>query len=261
MRKSVVAFLRCSLLFTTASGLVLLWALGFLLAWPSRAARHGLRGTVFRTWARFTAQIIGMRLRVQGHPPTDPFLLVSNHLSYVDVVVFASQCNCIFVAKQEVSRWPGIGSLAKFVDTIFIDRADRNDVIRVSTLIESELSSGRSVVLFPEGTSSPGETVLPFNSSLLEAAAKTGRAVSYATLTYETPRRESPAHLAVCWWGDMTFMSHLFNLLKLSSFSATVVYGPEPVRLDNRKVLARTLWRKVLDQFIPVARRPAGLER
>jgi len=197
---------------------------------------------------------------IEGKPPKGPFLMVSNHLSYVDIVAFASQSDCLFIAKKEVSNWPVIGMLAKSMNTIFIDRTNRGDIPRVLGLVEKSLQSGQNVILFAEGTSSPGETVLPFNSSLLEVATSARSPVFYASLSYETPTNHIPAHLSVCWWGEMTFLRHLFGLLKLPWFSARLVYGNQPIQRENRKVLARELWRKVISQFSPVVR-PAGVEQ
>ena len=202
-----------------------------------------------------------MRLTVQGAPPPGPFLLVSNHLSYVDIIAFASQMNSTFIAKREVSNWPLIGVLARSMNTIFIDRTNRGDIPRVLSATESALSKGQNVILFAEGTSSSGESVLPFNSSLLEVAAKLKCPVSYASLTYETPVNHVPAHLSICWWGDMTFLDHLFNLLRLPFFNAAITYGEMPVSPNDRKTLARELWRKVSAQFNPVVKPMIGVER
>ncbi len=83
---------------------------------------------VFHRWARGATTILGVKIAVQGTLPIPPFLLVSNHLSYVDVLVFASQVKCVFVARGDVARWPVIGSLCRGVNTIFIDRQKRQDV-------------------------------------------------------------------------------------------------------------------------------------
>ncbi|HLF82599.1 MAG TPA: lysophospholipid acyltransferase family protein, partial [Blastocatellia bacterium] len=174
---------------------------------------HRWRGLIFHEWAKATAAILSLKVAVRGTPPTPPFLLVSNHLSYVDVLVFASQLKCGFVARGDVAGWPVIGLLCRGVNTIFVDRERRKDVARVNELIDLALGEGRGVVLFAEGTSTRGDTVLPFKSSLLEQAARAGLAVSYAALSYRTRENEPPAHLSVCWWGEMTFVKHVIGLL------------------------------------------------
>jgi len=210
------------------------------------------RGFVFHKWARAAAVILGVRVAVRGAPPAPPFLLVSNHLSYIDVMVFAAQLKCVFVARGDLADRPLVGSLCRGADTIFIDRQKRKDVARVNRLIDRALADGRGVVLFAEGTSTQGETVLPFKSSLLEQAARAGFAVSYAALSYRTNEGDPPAHLSVCWWGGMTFVKHLIVLLHLSEIRATVVFGAESIQANDRKVLAERLWRAVREEFVPV---------
>jgi 1-acyl-sn-glycerol-3-phosphate acyltransferase len=197
-----------------------------------------------------------LEVTVRGAPPKPPFLLVSNHLSYVDVLVFASLLKCAFVARGDVANWPVIGSLCRGAATIFVDRDKRKDVARVNGLIGQAIGDGRGIVLFAEGTSTRGDAVLPFKSSLLEQAARADFAVSYAALGYRTREGEPPADLAVCWWGDMTFVKHVVSLLYLSEIKATVAFGAEPIRADDRKVLADRLWSAVRESGDGLSCRP-----
>jgi len=228
------------------------WGAGALFALPSDRASYRWRCLVFRFWARATARLLGIRVEVRGAPPGQPFFLVSNHLSYVDIVVFASALDCVFIAKQDVSRWPVLGLMCRSMGTIFIDREKRKDVTRVNRLIEKALASGRGIVLFAEGTSTEGATVREFKPALLEQAAALRLPVHYAALSYSTPSGEVPAHLSVCWWGDMTFPGHLFALLGLPGFRATLVFGPRSIQEADRKRLAIRLREAVEEQFIPV---------
>jgi len=227
-----------------------LWAgiMPFLLG--SAKARYGWRNFNFRRWARATAALLGMRVNLQGGPPRTPFFLVSNHLSYMDIVAFASQLDCVFVAKQEVAGWPVLGRLCRNMDTIFVDRNSRLDVLRVNTLIKEALGAGKGVLLFPEGTSTWGFEVLPFHSALFEPAVTGSYPVSYATIGYQTPPGQPPAHLSVCWWGDMAFLPHVYRLLQLTFFEATLVFGSHAIRADDRKTLAQRLWQAVEEQLI-----------
>jgi 1-acyl-sn-glycerol-3-phosphate acyltransferase len=178
--------------------------------------------------------------------------LVSNHLSYVDVVVFASQFHCLFVAKKDVESWPIIGTLCRSVGTVFIDRRNRRDLTRVNDGIAQALEDGCGVILFPEGTSTKGSSVLPFRSSLLEAAAIQGFPVSSAAVSYRVLADDPPASLSVCWWGDMTFGSHFAELLQLRRIEATVSFGSTEIRAGDRKVLAERLWFEVNRLFVPM---------
>lgn len=218
----------------------------------SRRARLRWRGLIFRTWAKAAAALLKIRITQRGVPPRPPFFLVANHLSYVDVFVIASRVDCRFIARHDVSVWPVIGWLCRGVGTIFIDRNNRRDIVRVNAQVEQALGEGGGVVLFPEGTSSAGATVLPFKPGLLEMASRAGFEVSYAALGYRVPAGEAPAHLSVCWWGDMTFFRHLWGFFRLSEVQATLTFGGETVRAEDRKALAHQLHAAVCREFIPV---------
>ncbi len=233
----------------------LLWVgvLPFVVRFPATADRW--RHFNFGLWSRGVLRLVGARLRIRGTPPEPPFFLVSNHLSYLDIVVLASCLDAVFVAKAEIGRWPIVGFLCRCMQIIFIDRSSRRDIPRVLVLIDSALQRHQGIVVFPEGTSSDGSTVGSFRPSLLETAARTGRPVSYASLSYDTPEGEDPAHLAICWWGDMPFLSHLLKLLALRRFRITLVFGEERIQDGDRKRLAERLREAVAGQFIPVVDR------
>ena len=243
---------RLTALCLVTATLYALWAAGAALLYATTRGRARWRGLVFRLWGRASSAIIGMKLGMKGAAPRPPFLLVANHLSYVDIVALAASCECVFVAKKEVAEWPVVGKLCRAMETIFVDRRSRRDIPRSLSLIEAALDEGAGVVLFAEGTSTRGAGVLPFKSPLLEAASRRGLPVHYASLSYRTPRGESPADVSVCWWGDMTFPAHFFKLLKLRSFEAALNFGEEPIREDDRKALAAKLWTAVSARFVPV---------
>jgi 1-acyl-sn-glycerol-3-phosphate acyltransferase len=210
---------------------------------------HKWRNLSFRRWAKTAAALLGIRIMVIGATPKAPFFLVSNHLSYLDIVVFATQIDCLFVAKSEVAGWPILGLLCKSMGTIFVDRKLRKDVLRVNSIVERVLGNRKGVVLFPEGTSTAGDRVLPFHSALLEPAVKASYPVSFAAVSYRTPSNHPPAAISVCWWGDMPFLSHLYQLLQLKTVDALVTFGSYSIRSDNRKVLAQRLRHAIQEEF------------
>ena len=250
--RTLRAAARLAALCLTTAALYAVWAAGAALPFTPARARVRWRGLIFHAWARAAAVVLGMRLGVSGSAPRPPFLLVANHLSYVDVVALAARCECVFVAKKEVASWPLVGRLSSRIGTVFIDRRLRRDIPRALSLVESALDEGAGVVLFAEGTSTRGRRVLPFKSPLLEAAARRGLPVQYASLSYSTPRGEAGADRSVCWWGDMTFPRHFFELLKLRSFRADLAFGEEGIREGDRKELAVKLWAAVSARFVPV---------
>jgi 1-acyl-sn-glycerol-3-phosphate acyltransferase len=201
---------------------------------PARAGEFALT----RGWARAAARIVGMRVRVCGTPPCAPVVLVANHLGYVDVIALWSAASSVFVAKSEVASWPAVGALGRILHTLFLDRSRKRDLVRVLAEMDRVLASGRSVAFFAEGTSTRGDRVLPFKSSLFEAAVRARVPVACASLAYRTEPGAPPADLAVCWWGDMTFPDHVYALLRLRSFDAELRFST-PIAGEERKALAR----------------------
>ncbi len=253
--RQVRATIRMLGLCAVTAGYYLLWLMGVPFVLGSNNRARDWRNRNRSGWARASARVMGITIRVRNAPPTGSFLLFSNHLSYVDVIVLASQANCTFVAKSEVASWPIIGLICRTMDTIFIDRKLRREFPGVMQQINNRLRSGLGVVLFAEGTSSNGQSVLPFKTSLLEFAARNQFPVHYASVSYVVPSGETAVEESVCWWGEMTFPDHLFRLLQLSSFEATLVYGTEPIVADDRRVLAAKLWTAVSSQIRPVIER------
>ncbi|MCK6559057.1 1-acyl-sn-glycerol-3-phosphate acyltransferase [bacterium] len=237
----------------TAAGVLLLLG-GRLLALFTDTGFRRWRLRVFQGWARGLAAIIGMRLVVRGNAPPPPFFLVANHLSYMDILVLATQVRGVFVSRHDVSGWPVIGFLTRAVGTLFINRELAREVVRLNHLLRAAWERGEGIIFFPEGTSSAGAEIRPFKSPLLHVAAENHYPVSYASLSYRTPAGEPPAHLAVCWWGDMTFPDHFFNVLQLPRFEALLTFGDAAVRATDRKLLARRLHRLIAQQFHPVVR-------
>lgn len=231
---------------------VVILLVGSLVTLPFPRLRARWRMSVFRTWSICVLPVLGIEVEVAGTPPRPPFLLVTNHLSYVDIPVIGSQVGAIFIAKSEISSWPGVGIMCRSINTIFIDRTLRRDLPRVMREIDREMEHGMGIVLFPEGTSSKGATVLPFRPSLLEPAARSDTPVSYATLSYDTPEGEPPAHSAVCWWGGVSFSPHARELMRLRHVRAKLVFGDTPIHDVDRKELARRLRSAMLEQFEPV---------
>jgi 1-acyl-sn-glycerol-3-phosphate acyltransferase len=211
------------------------------------------RQTFFYYWTYSFIWASNMKVRVVGTPPKPPFFLVSNHLSYTDIAALRNAVPGVFVAKAEVKDWPVAGRICSDMGTIFIDRTNRRDIPRAGDEIIERLDAGEGVIVFPEGTSTKGEAVEKFNSSFLEFAARGDVPVSYASLTYETPDGETPASLAVCWWEDISFFAHLWRLMKIREYTATITFGDVPIQSKDRKELARELHGRVLGSFAPIA--------
>ena len=210
------------------------------------------RQVIFGAWTRSFVWISNMKIETVGTPPKPPFFLVTNHLSYTDIGAIRAVVKGIFVAKGEVRSWFLAGRICRDMGTIFIDRANRRDIPRAGEEIIERLDAGEGVIVFPEGMSTKGDRVYPFNSSFLEFAAKSGTPVSYAAITYRTPPGDMPASLAACWWEDIGFFAHLWRLFHVSEYTAIINFGEEPVVNPDRKVLAAELRDRVVKRFISV---------
>jgi 1-acyl-sn-glycerol-3-phosphate acyltransferase len=233
-----------------AHGLNLLAHLLFSPLAPQNYIR--IRHSIFHWWGRTFARVSDMRVKIRGTPPQGSFFLVSNHVSYVDIPLLATFLDAAFIGKADLQTWPVLGWMIKSTGTVFIDRTRRKDLLRAMEAIDGYHKQGYGLVLFPEGTSTKGDRILPFKPSLLEYAATHHLPVHWATVSYRTPPDGPPASTSVCWWGDDLLVPHVKNLVRLPSFEATVHFGEEPIQSKDRKELAQRLQAAMVEVFVPM---------
>jgi 1-acyl-sn-glycerol-3-phosphate acyltransferase len=217
-----------------AVALVLALALSIFRYWLLRL-RGPLSMQSHALWGQQTAKAImggvGIGYRIEGTPPTHG-LVVSNHLSYLDVLILAAAMPCFFVAKIEIGSWPFFGWAARACGTIFLDRTSKESAMSVADQMVERLKLQIPVLLFPEGTSTDGSQVIPFHPRLIDPATSTGTQISTAAIRYVvedgTPERE------LCWFGDETFGAHLLKVLGVAGFSAEVRFGQPRTYPDRR---------------------------
>lgn len=219
---------------------------------------------------RKVCRLLGIRLRIEGEVARDrPVLLVANHTSWLDIPVLSAVAPVSFVAKKEVSRWPFVSSLARLQRTVFVDRERRTAAGDSAGEISRRLKAGDTIVLFAEGTSSDGNRVLPFLSSLFGAvmpggAVETstsdpGALVQTLSIVY-TKLHGVPLGRAdrprVGWYGDMEMTSHAWQVLRQGPLDVTIRIGP-PVALDSfrdRKDLAKSSETAVRREVVRILR-------
>ncbi len=163
-----------------------------------------------------------------------PYLVVSNHLSYLDIIAIASTMPAVFVSSMEIRAAAFLGFIARCGGTIFIERRKKmKNLKREIRTITETLKQGLNVVIFPEGTSSNGTGVLPFKRSLMETAFQSNSDVLPVCLMYshDSEKLSGPSKESVFWYGDMKFFSHFFNLFKQSKLVITLQIM-EPLRID-----------------------------
>jgi len=224
------------------------------------ASRLPLRRYLPYWYHNAVCKLLGIRVHLSGAPiAAGPVLLVSNHISWLDIPVLGSIAPLSFVAKNEVATWPFVSMLAKLQRTVFIDRTRRSSVAETRGQILERLTAKERVILFAEGTSSDGNQVLPFKSSLFAAIEPSGSngeghlvqtiAIVY-TRVHGLPmnRQQRPA---VAWYGDMDMLSHAWGVLKLGPLDVQVRLG-EPVAMSavgDRKMLAVHAYEQVRVDF------------
>ncbi len=201
------------------------------------------RAAWLHRWSRFACRVLGIRVTTRGSMPPSG-LLVCNHLSYLDIVVLSSVQPCAFVAKRDVATWPLFGWLARAAGTIFVDRERRLSSPVVVGLIRNAIASGSVVVLFPEGTSSDGTTVLPFKSALLESAVQLRCPVAAGAVEYAL--NHGSVADEVCYWRDMSLVPHLCNLFFKREIRSSCSFSPPKIRTGDRKNIARELHDEIM---------------
>ena len=198
-------------------------------------------------------RIFGIKIKTFGKVSINfPILLISNHASYLDIIILGSLFKTSFIAKKEISKWPLLGILAKLQNTIFIDR-------RVSSLKNQEnqiikhLNEKKNLVIFPEGTSSDGNRVLPFKSSLFNIFEKNLNSkilVQTITIVYKKINGIPMNRIErknITWHSNMDLIPNIFNVLKKLSIEVEIIFNDEflPSKKYDRKKLALHCWEKI----------------
>ncbi len=209
------------------------------------------REAVVQTWARQLLRIWRIDLQVLGEPPVrGPMLLVSNHISWLDIVVMHAACYCRFVSKADVRAWPVIGVLATGAGTLYITRESRRDALRTVHHMAEALKAGEVLAVFPEGTTSNGLALLPFHANLLQSAISSNAPVQPVALQFlDGPSGE--ISLAPCYVGDDTLVASIWRTLTTPGIRAVVSYG-EPQHPHSRE---RREWAESLRQAVDELRR------
>lgn len=214
-------------------------------AWLRLSNRRRLTLADRAEWLRVSSarvlRHLSISLTTEGPLPR-PGLIVSNHLSYLDILLHAAVGPRIFVSKSEVRTWPLLGWLARCGGTIFIVRGSRSGATEAAIAIEYALRSGVTVVLFPEGTSTDGTTLLPFHPFLFEPAVEAESMVTTTAISYEA---DDALERDLCFYGDTRFVSNLLEVLDHRSIRGRIRFDPKPRVYSNRRHAANDTWERV----------------
>jgi 1-acyl-sn-glycerol-3-phosphate acyltransferase len=175
-------------------------------------------------WARGMLAVIGIEVRVKGHPATGPVLMAANHISWLDILVMHAACHCRFVAKSEIRGWPLLGTLTTGGGSLYIERSSNRDALRVVHQMAEALQQGHVLAVFPEGGTGDGITLLPFHANLLQAAISVNAPIQPIALQFIDARTHQVS-LAPCYRDDDTLMGSLWRTLCAPPLLAQVRYG------------------------------------
>jgi 1-acyl-sn-glycerol-3-phosphate acyltransferase len=167
--------------------------------------------------AQRALEIHALEVRASGPSPRGPALLVSNHLSYLDPLVFLSRTACTPISKSELASWPLFGAVARRTGVLFVERSSAGSRLAVMRAAEGAWGEGAIVLNFPEGTTTDGSTVLHFRKGLFEVARVLAIPVIPAALRYQ------PSDLA--WIGDAAFVPHYLRFAALERSTVEVAFG------------------------------------
>lgn len=200
---------------------------------------------ITRFVCRNAFRVLGMGFVTQGALMREQGAVVANHSSWLDIFSLNARKRIYFVSKDEVAGWPGIGWLARATGTVFI-RRDPREARRQTEVFRDRLRLGHKLLFFPEGTSTDGQRVLPFKTTLFAAffteELKATTHIQPVSVKYIAPRGEDARFYG--WWGDMDFGTHLLKTLSAPCQGAVHVTYHPPVRVADfadRKALARHL--------------------
>jgi 1-acyl-sn-glycerol-3-phosphate acyltransferase len=195
-------------------------------------------------WSARMLALLGIALRVNGTPRPGPVLFVSNHVSWLDILAINAVHPARFVAKADVRHWPLLGWMVTCGGTLFIERERKRDALRVVHQVAEALRAGHTVAVFPEGTTSYGDVLLPFHANLLQAAIATETPVQPVALRFSDAG--SAVSRAATYVGETTLTQSLWAVVMAQGMIVSVqMLPPEGTRHLDRRALAQRLQQQI----------------
>lgn len=236
--------MRLAAHFAQAAGVA---SIGYPLMKPAR------RRLALQRWSAKLVRHLATRLTVHGEPPRDadaPFMLVSNHVSWLDIFAINAAAPTRFVAKSEIRGWPLVGWLCVKADTLFIERGHRRDLARLDDVIAEALRNGAGMGVFLEGTTTDGNEVLPFHSSLLRPALAAKARIVPVAIQYR--RSDGSICTEAAYDGDKSALDTLRLMLTQHEMHAHVHFLPPVCATGlHRKELARQTREMIVRTLYP----------
>ncbi len=216
------------------------WGLGVAM-WCFPRYTKAQRRQAIHNWSQRLLSIIGLQLTLHGQAANvaEPVLLLANHISWLDIYALNAVSPSRFVAKSDVRSWPVVGRLCASTETLFVDRRNKHDALRVNAEISRALHEGSDVALFPEGTTTNGAEIKPFHSSLLQAAIDQRSLIQPVYLRY-LDAEGKPTTLPA-YFGDISLGASLWKILATRGLTVETHFLPafRADDQDTRRTLAR----------------------
>lgn len=191
------------------------------------------RGQWRQRWCRRIVRYLQIDTRLSGVVPQRG-LIVANHVSYLDVLVLGALTPASFVAKKEVRSWPVIGSCCAMGGTLYLDRDSPRAVAAINRRIAEAFAQNTPVVIFPEGTTTAGDVLLPLHPALFHTAIQKCMPIVPASLSYHHASGGQTERERIAYWGDMTLVPHLHSLMKLRNIRAGIQFRTTGVPARTR---------------------------
>jgi len=179
------------------------------------------KNTIKTRWLQKFSAIVNLHIIQDGELPERRAILVSNHISWLDIIVIGQYLPAYFIAKSDISSWPVIGYLARQGGTIFIRRGDKQHIRTTAEKMAWLLKQNSKIIAFPEGTTTKGDEVLHFHSSLFQPALLTKSAIQPVVLQYQGAAKEQAPFV-----GDDGFVPHLLKMLTLDKIEVKLSFLP-----------------------------------
>ena len=219
--------------------------------WWVRRPRVGAEGAAWiHRWCRRLVKAVGVEWCVVGELPTRG-AVVSNHLSYLDVLLYSAVSPFVMVAKSEVREWPLFGWLTSRAGTVYVTRGGGPSTYpAVNAAMAEAYRTGLPVLFFPEGTTTDGSDVLPFRRGLFHSVLNEEIPLRVSALRYSLEDTGASVEEDVCWWGDALLAPHLWRLLGLRGVSAEICFGGEMIARRDRFVLSEGAREAVAELYV-----------
>ncbi len=227
-------FRICRVVLHTITGFVIA---GLLLPVVNKRYRHYL----IQWWCKRLLAAFNIKVIATGNIPPENLshaMIIANHVSWADIHVLNSVIPLRYIAKSDIRHWPVFGFFASRVNTLFVNRAKKQDALRIVDIIAETLQAGDRLCLFPEGTTTDGTTILPFKSSLIEAAIRTKTPIYPVAIHY--PLADGGINTAMAYAGETTLIQAMQQALTIKS-PVVVIHFLAPIATNQHDRRALTL--------------------